>query len=258
MPYAKKVSGIYIITCIVNNKHYIGKSVHCFHRIGKHKIALKENRHHSYHLQRAYDKYGADNFVFEILEEYPKDILTFMEKYWINLLDTCNRRHGYNILNPNGYGGYKTDNITKDKLRNSRLGKKLSEKTKQKLREMNLGRSLSPEVLKNLLEAGRKYRETEKFKQDMSNRKAKVAISVILYNYKLHTWKKYDSMIDAANFVGCSSSNLCEVIDKPTKALKHTYLVFSLDKFDSKVKYIKQKRVNGRKKYKTKMGEVQK
>jgi group I intron endonuclease len=256
MPYAKQISGIYIITCIVNNKHYIGKSVNCLHRIGQHKIALKENRHHSYHLQRAYNKHGDNNFIFEVLEEYPKDIVNSMEKYWINLLDTCNRTYGYNISNPNGYGSHESNIITKDKIRKSRLGKKLSETTKQKLREINLGKSLSPEVFENLLESGRKYRETEKFKQDMANRKAKVEVPVILYNYKLHTWSKYDSITDAANFVNCSTGNLCEIINKPTRALKFTYLVFSIDQFDSNIKYIKQKRINGRKKYKAKLGEV--
>jgi group I intron endonuclease len=257
MPYAKQTSAIYIITCIVNNKHYIGKSVHYLHRIGQHKIALKENKHHSYHLQKAYNKYGIDNFIFEILEEYPKNVLNSMEKYWINLLDTCNRSYGYNILNPNGHGGYISDVITKDKIKISRLGKKLSETTKQKLREINLGKPLSSEVFKNLLESGKKYRETEKFKQDIVNRKAKLAVPVILYNYKLHTWNKYESMTDAATIINCSVSNLCDIINKPTKALKFTYLVFSVDQFDSTIKYTKQKRVNGRKKYKTKLGEVQ-
>jgi group I intron endonuclease len=254
MPYAKQISAIYIITCTVNNKHYIGKSVHYFHRIGQHKIALKENRHHSYHLQKAYNKYGEDNFIFEILEEYPKNILNSMEKYWITLLDTCNRNYGYNILNPNGYGSHQADVVTKDKMRVNAVNRKLSEETKQKLREINLGKSLSPEVFENLLESGRKYRKTEKFKQDMISRKAKVAVPVILYDYKLHTWSKYDSITDAANFIGCSTSNLHDIINKSTKTLKFTYLAFSVDQFDSTIKYTKQKRVNGRKKYKTKLG----
>jgi group I intron endonuclease len=47
-------------------------------------------------LQRAVNKYGIENFTFEILEEYPKEFVVSMEQWWINMLDVCNRERGYN------------------------------------------------------------------------------------------------------------------------------------------------------------------
>lgn len=254
MPYAKQIPAIYIITCKINNKHYIGKSIHYFHRIGQHKIALKENKHHSYHLQKAYNKYGVNNFVFDILEEYPKEFLDSMEKYWINLLDTCNRQYGYNIASPNGKGGFEMNDITKNKIKKQKINKKLSEKTKEKLRQINLGKVLSKEIFENLMECGRKYRTTEKFKQDLLKRKQKVSVPVILYNYKLHTWKKYNSIIDAINELDLiSTGSIHRILNVSSRAINSTYLAFTVDNFNPNIKYTKQKRINGRNKNKIKL-----
>lgn len=242
MPYAKQISAIYIITCTINNKHYIGKSVHYFHRIGQHKIALKENRHHNYHLQRAYNKYGVGNFIFDILEEHSREFLDVMEKYWINLLNTCNRKYGYNLSNPNGEGGFSSDDETKSKLSVQKSKRKTSEETKEKLRQINLGKSLSKEVFENLIECGKKYRTTEKYKQDMIKRKQRVSVPVIIYNYKLHTWKKYESLIDATNELNVVTSSIHGILNKSTKSIKSTYLAFSIDKFNPNIKYTKEKR----------------
>jgi group I intron endonuclease len=80
-------SGIYQIRNLINNKLYIGSSQVISKRWELHKCSLKTNKHHNIHLQRAYNKYGKDNFVFEILEHiddinnlYPK------EQYYIDLL----------------------------------------------------------------------------------------------------------------------------------------------------------------------------
>ena len=65
-----KKFGIYKITCKVNNKIYIGSTEVCFkQRFKKHKQRLRNNYHENDYLQKSWNKYGEDNFVFEILEE---------------------------------------------------------------------------------------------------------------------------------------------------------------------------------------------
>lgn len=61
--------GIYKITNSIDNTNYIGKSKDIKTRIRKHKYRLTYGIHHNTHLQRAWDKYGAENFLFELLEE---------------------------------------------------------------------------------------------------------------------------------------------------------------------------------------------
>lgn len=96
--------GIYIITNLITNKYYIGCSINLKKRISKHKTLLRGNYHINEHLQSSFNKYGIDNFSFEILEECEEQFLYSQENYWCNLLNSHNRKYGYNILptNPNG------------------------------------------------------------------------------------------------------------------------------------------------------------
>lgn len=84
-------SGIYIIRNIINNKVYIGKSVLIKSRIYNHKSALRGSRHRNKYLQRAYDKYGMDNFIFEVLEKCPEEQLSIDYSNEGDLADAIDR-----------------------------------------------------------------------------------------------------------------------------------------------------------------------
>ena len=75
----KDITGIYKITNKVNNKVYIGQSIHVLYRWGQHqRNAFNPNTHtYNYPLYRAIRKYGIENFQFEVLEEVSSiDLLT--------------------------------------------------------------------------------------------------------------------------------------------------------------------------------------
>lgn len=59
-------SGIYRIINIINNKFYFGQAKSFTIRKKKHFIALNGNYHSNLRLQNAFNKYGKDNFIFEI------------------------------------------------------------------------------------------------------------------------------------------------------------------------------------------------
>ena len=61
------MSGIYQIRNCLNNKIYIGSSKNIHTRFIAHKNYLLNNNHVNIHLQRAWNKYGEENFVFELL-----------------------------------------------------------------------------------------------------------------------------------------------------------------------------------------------
>lgn len=83
----KILSVIYKITNIENSKKYIGSSVNYKNRKQEHFRDLLLNKHHSAALQRAYNKYGKDNFLFEIIEYVPnKNELISREQYYIDTL----------------------------------------------------------------------------------------------------------------------------------------------------------------------------
>ena len=87
---------IYKITNLVNGKVYIGQTINKKDRWCSHKSKLKHNRHDNKHLQRAWNKYGKDNFTFEILE-YTEDY-NEAEKRYIRLYNSDNIIFGYNIM----------------------------------------------------------------------------------------------------------------------------------------------------------------
>lgn len=60
---------IYKITNMANNKYYIGSAESFARRQWQHKYDLKRKAHKNPRLQAAWDKYGEEMFVFEVLEE---------------------------------------------------------------------------------------------------------------------------------------------------------------------------------------------
>jgi len=60
---------IYKIINKVNGKFYIGSTKDIDKRWYQHYFTLKNNCHYNTHLQNAWNKYGEDNFEFEVLEE---------------------------------------------------------------------------------------------------------------------------------------------------------------------------------------------
>lgn len=62
---------IYQITNMENGKYYIGSAESFEKRMWQHKSDLRRNVHKNPRLQAAWNKYGADAFVFEVLEVIP-------------------------------------------------------------------------------------------------------------------------------------------------------------------------------------------
>jgi group I intron endonuclease len=76
--------GIYKIKNLVNDKCYYGSSKNIEKRWRTHKNHLKNGKHHNIHLQRSWDKYGDDNFVFEVVEECDENILLELEQKYLD------------------------------------------------------------------------------------------------------------------------------------------------------------------------------
>lgn len=101
--------GIYKIENTVNGKVYIGKSINIEQRWNEHVTMLNKDRHHSIKLQRAWNKYGKDNFKFTVIEECNREDLNIKESKFINEFDSI--KNGYNMIdNHEGIG------ITEDEL----------------------------------------------------------------------------------------------------------------------------------------------
>ncbi len=148
--------GIYSITNIVNNKKYIGQSVDVKRRLRNHKWALKHNKHINDHLQKSFNKYGEDCFVFDVICECEEEKLDDMERFYIAHYDCMNPNYGYNSESGGNLCKRWSDEL-KLKMKEIRSGensgmwgKKHTEETKAIMREKALGRVLSDETKEKL------------------------------------------------------------------------------------------------------------
>lgn len=150
----QKIIGIYKITCLVNNKIYIGSSNNIYKRWNEHIWELNNYKHDNKHLQDAWNKYGKENFIFEVIEECSKDTKLEREQYYMDLYKTYNRDIGFNIsrnaLAP--MEGRKHSEETKQHFseirkgknigkNNPMYGKRLSKETKQKISKASKGKN---------------------------------------------------------------------------------------------------------------------
>lgn len=84
--------GIYKITNKINGKCYIGQSVNITHRWAQHRDNSSKRKEALY---LAMQKYGLDNFTFEVIEECSYEELDEKECYYIDYYNSY--KNGYNM-----------------------------------------------------------------------------------------------------------------------------------------------------------------
>jgi group I intron endonuclease len=137
-----QVSGIYTITNVINRKSYVGYTKNIVKRFDWHLCKLRNNKHSNSLLQRAWNKYGEENFEFEILEECDEEFLLALEHYWCIMLDTHNRKNGYNILSTHPYKvvGYRKNPMPKDSVKAGAIKRTGGKRTQQSKDRMSKAR----------------------------------------------------------------------------------------------------------------------
>lgn len=159
----KKI-GIYKITNIVNNKCYIGSSRNLPKRIYEHKRQLRKDNHHSYKLQKSWNKYGEENFTFEIICECDVNQLIVLEQKYFDEISP-----ELVILKVAGsFEGYKHTEETKQLLREKRLKQTfiMTDEWRKNISDSRKGMVLNKEHKINLSKShiGKKHSEETKKK----------------------------------------------------------------------------------------------
>ena len=143
--------GIYRIKNIANGKCYIGSSSCTKRRKQNHFIDLRNNTHHSIKLQRAFNKYGENIFIFELLVYCEERMLINYEQQFLDFYSP-----EYNMSKVAGRVEI-TDELktlrskinkgkpcrpeTRAKLRAINIGRKATDKTKEKMSLTRRGRA---------------------------------------------------------------------------------------------------------------------
>jgi len=170
--------GIYQIKNLVNKKCYVGQAVRLHKREIDHFSQLRSDRHENQHLQRAWNKYGKENFKFEILIYCEPFELTRYEQFFSDYYKKLDLP--YNIRNcVDSNKGLPCSDETKRKISEKQKGEKaynykkiFSKETRDKISKELKGRKRTEEHIKNLLTSlngssgmfGKQHREDTKKK----------------------------------------------------------------------------------------------
>jgi len=243
-------SGIYKITNKKNNKIYIGSSKNIKNRFSKHKNLLRSNKHHSIKLQRAWNKYGADNFIFEVIEYCNEDELLDRENYYLDLLlkskDYRKNRsdyffeNGYNICSSSikGFTGKHTkESIIKQLETRNIHGIYLVDVDGKIINEHRIMKN-SPDSLSSITNSKNNnqtvcdkqygYIDIDKYypgyKPKLKVRSVnkigkKHDIGTIIYTYDIYGrfYKKFNKISDCASHFNTNSSSICRLINIDNK-----------------------------------------
>lgn len=144
------IGGIYKIVNKSNGKFYIGSAVSFKERWKKHKKDLRKGTHHSKYLQRAWNNYGEESFLFIVIEYVENKLkLINREQYYIDSLSPH-----YNVCKIAGSClGLKHSIETRKIYTAQRLGKKIGPQTeehKMNIRISKLGIIASDETKRKM------------------------------------------------------------------------------------------------------------
>jgi len=146
---------VYLLTCAVTGKQYVGQSWNYEERMGKYRRGHGEGQRA---LHRAIAKYGWGNFTVVILAcgIQTQDALDATEDAFILLLGTL-APNGYNLRRGGARGKHSQE--SKDRNRAAHLGKKVSTETRKRMSISSFGFKHSTATKKRIGAAnkGRKH-----------------------------------------------------------------------------------------------------
>ena len=132
-------------------------------------------KHHSILLQRAWNKYGAEAFEWNLIEECPIELLIIREQIWISLRQAYNPKRGFNICPRAGsFLGYKHTPESRQKMSQWQIGKVLSPEHRHKIQQSSVGK-LKPGTSQALLGHKKSEAHAEKLRQHLQQDTVKQA-----------------------------------------------------------------------------------
>jgi group I intron endonuclease len=185
------ICGVYRIKNTLNGNIYIGSSANMEYRFYIHLYRLRRGIHCNQHLQSAFDKYGENYFVMDVIKSCKPDELIELEQFYIdtlkpeyNIYPLAYRSTGHTISEA---GKAKISAANKGKCRRvdfhhteetkrilseaskgnkNMLGHCQSEETKRKISSANLNRKHTPESRLNVSIAVTEWWRNRKEKQN--------------------------------------------------------------------------------------------
>jgi len=178
-----RCSGVYQIRNTENQKRYIGSATNLYKRCVYYIGDLRRETHANNYLQRAWDKYGSDVFVFEILEFVDDQTqLIVREQHYI---DTTKKELQYNMCRVAGSSlGIRRSERTRRRISTAHRGTKMSVAARQSMSNASRGRKKTPAHARAIALAHcRRSKLTWEMVQSMRAQRGKVSYPVLAQRY---------------------------------------------------------------------------
>ena len=145
----KDKPGVYQIYNKTNNKRYIGSSLHVRKRWTQHLHLLRNKKHHSKHLQCAWNKYGEDQFIFSCIEYCDPECLLQTEHKYIQQYKATDSKYGYNVTEDVEHVAVLSKE-DREKISKAGIGRKWTKEQREKFIKSRKGKNLLKQKRDNL------------------------------------------------------------------------------------------------------------
>lgn len=214
----KGLSGIYMILNKETLSYYIGSAStdRINSRFTNHLIYFNGSKV----VKNSVKKYGLHNFVFIVLELFPKIVNQENNKELLNLEDFYLKSllPDYNILTEAGSSfGYKHTEITRIKMKTN-----YSEKRRQSA--LNEGKSFSPETIESMRQSALNKNNINYTEQGILNMK-KRSKAIIVKELNNIVYGEFNSIVDTARALNCSTKTIQRTLKTPSRILKGRWIL---------------------------------
>ena len=237
-------SGIYLILNEITGQVYVGSTVRFSKRYNQHKRLLATKTHHNERLQYSFNKYGVENFAFEIVEVV-EDISGLLQAEQNHIDWYSAIQDSFNLSKIAGkvehtkevrrkislaHKGKIVSAETRQKMSDAAIGKVLSESTRNKIRDHFKGRVFSEEHKQKI----RKAKNVETYSaaqllelQTKARANGEAAIALSLAQFKALI-KDYISGLTSKQLAikyGCDPSIITRAFQPNAKMFYTEYLI---------------------------------
>lgn len=202
-------SGIYAIINILNGDMYIGSSIHLYKRYLTHQRLLRKQKHHSIHMQRAWNKYKECAFVFVILLKCEPCFVLEKELEFFKIY-----KPKYNIAKSpaSPMKGRKHKKKTIQKMKNRIVPKGEN--------HYNYGKKLTKEHIAKILKSREGYTHSKKTKEKMKdtanrlNRYKDLIVGIEKNKKKIldSNGNLFNSIVECSKFHKISPATVCDIL----------------------------------------------
>lgn len=216
----KDLSGIYQIKNKITGQSYIGSSIDLLKRFSSHKSRLNRNEHRNNYLQNAWNKYGQENFEFNVLfliydtdRKFLDEILLKREKEYITLHKSNSTENGYNLQIVKN-NRFIVSEETREKIKKARAKQTMPKWTEKRKERMKVHMKTLHERKKGKpsWNKGKKLtkEQTKLFSEAQNHRK----LAVIQLTLDGKFVNKFESLSEANRKTGIHKSSIKRICEK--------------------------------------------